>query len=62
MKELISTHGTTLVEAYAHDKIWSIGLDPSDPKIRNRALWQGTNLVGEILTEVREELMASELL
>jgi ribA/ribD-fused uncharacterized protein len=54
---LFATRGTTLVEAAPNDAIWGIGLTEDDPKALNRATWQGKNLLGEILTQIRIELM-----
>jgi len=36
-----------------------IGLGPNNPRALHRAQWRGANLLGEILTEVRETLMKS---
>ena len=57
---LFATRGTTLVEAAPRDTIWGIGLGAKNPKARSRQEWRGKNWLGQILTEVREELMAKE--
>ena len=57
---LFATEGTTMVEAAPRDTIWGIGLGAKNPKARNRKQWRGKNWLGEILTQVREELMASK--
>lgn len=56
-RALIATKGTTLVEAAYNDSIWGIGLSEDDPKSRNRKTWKGKNLLGEILTILREEII-----
>lgn len=55
---LIATRGTTLVEASPRDRIWGIGLGAKDPRAQNEATWKGQNLLGKILTKLREELIA----
>eukprot|EP00057_Strongylocentrotus_purpuratus_P033929 XP_793312.1 PREDICTED: riboflavin biosynthesis protein PYRR, chloroplastic [Strongylocentrotus purpuratus] len=54
--ELMATRGTTLVEASPRDKIWGIGMGKDNPHAKNKSKWRGQNLLGYILTEVREEL------
>lgn len=58
--ELMSTRGTTLVEAAPRDTVWGIGLSAKNWKAQHREHWRGKNLLGEILTEVREELAAKQ--
>ena len=59
-KTFLATHPRTLVEAAPRDRLWGIGLGAFNPKARNRSQWRGRNLLGQILTEVREELRQDE--
>ncbi|GAA0872317.1 hypothetical protein GCM10009117_14640 [Gangjinia marincola] len=54
---LSKTNGTTLVNASPQDKIWGIGLEHFNEKAKKRSNWEGMNLLGEILTELRINLM-----
>ncbi len=55
-KFLQSTRGRILVEAAGRDTIWGIGLSATNPKAQDPRLWRGQNLLGFILTEVRDRL------
>lgn len=59
-KKLLATGDTELVEASPVDRIWGVGLGADDPRITERANWRGLNLLGKILTQVRDELRAVE--
>lgn len=55
---LMAIQGRTLVEAAPNDRIWGIGLAEDDPRAASRSTWLGTNWLGEILTDLREDLIA----
>jgi ribA/ribD-fused uncharacterized protein len=56
--KLLATAPTTLVEASPFDRIWGVGLRESDPRIHDRRNWRGKNLLGFLLTRLRDELLA----
>lgn len=53
---LLSTNNKILVEASPYDKIWGIGILESDSRAENPLLWNGENLLGFALMEVRHQL------
>lgn len=53
---LLSTGELVLCEAKKGEKIWGIDIDVTDPKVANQANWNGENLLGKALIEVRTTL------
>lgn len=56
LKEILSKKGKILVEASPYDKIWGIGLLATDPRALNRDTWLGKNYLGDVLTQLCEDL------
>jgi ribA/ribD-fused uncharacterized protein len=56
MGQLAATKGTTLVFADIIDGELGNGLPKDNPQINDRKAWQGKNLLGEFLTELRVKL------
>ncbi len=55
---LLGTGDAVLVEASSRDRIWGVGLGPSNRDARRPERWRGRNLLGFALMEVRARLMA----
>jgi ribA/ribD-fused uncharacterized protein len=53
---LLNTGEQVLVEASPMDKIWGIGMAGDHPDARNPVKWEGENLLGFALMEVRKKL------
>ena len=53
---LLGTGHELLAECSPYDKKWGIGIDIGNPDRFSVSKWQGKNLLGRILMEVREEL------
>ncbi len=55
-RRLLDTGDTILAEANPKDYIWGIGLAEDDPAALDPGNWQGLNLLGQALMQVRVEL------
>jgi ribA/ribD-fused uncharacterized protein len=53
---LLSTNDKILVEASPYDTIWGIGMLETDKRVENPSQWNGENLLGFALMEIRDEL------
>ncbi len=53
---LMSTGDAILAEANPYDKVWGIGLSPGTKNIADPYTWEGLNLLGFALMEIREYL------
>lgn len=58
--QLFATAGSTLVETNPDDRYWGVGLFMHDPAVRQPMLWPGQNVLGRLLTMLRERLMARD--
>jgi ribA/ribD-fused uncharacterized protein len=56
---LVATQGTRLVEAAPSDLIWGVGLSQDDDRILDPGNWRGSNWLGQVLTVLRDDLIAS---
>lgn len=53
---LLATGEKLIAEATRNDKIWGIGIDRGDPRVRCPSRWNGANLLGWALMEARAAL------
>lgn len=47
----------TFIEGNPYDKIWGVGIKFNDNRIFDKTNWNGKNLLGKILTKVRDEII-----
>ncbi len=59
-KFLLNTKDHVLVEASPVDRIWGVGLAADDERVEDPEQWQGLNLLGFALMEVRRLLQESD--
>ena len=57
---LLSTAPRVLVEASPYDRIWGIGMDANHADVADPTKWNGLNLLGFVLMDVRAQLMNGE--
>jgi ribA/ribD-fused uncharacterized protein len=57
---LLQTYPKILAEASPFDTKWGIGLAADHSDSCNMQKWKGRNLLGEVLMEVRDELLKDE--
>jgi ribA/ribD-fused uncharacterized protein len=55
MLKLLRTGQKVIAEASPSDRVFGIGLAPSDPLAQDPSNWKGTNLLGKALMSVRDE-------
>ncbi len=55
LKEFLLTFPTNTIfaEAAPWDKVWGIGLGPDNPDSLDKSKWQGENLLGKVISEIR---------
>lgn len=56
LKTLLGTGNAVLAECSPYDQKWGVGVSTDDPNHCDVSRWNGQNLLGRILMEVRDEL------
>jgi len=54
-EDLLATGHKIIAEANPHDKIWGIGMGSKNPDAQCPSKWNGENLLGKVLMEVRDK-------
>lgn len=60
MANLVRTEAKIIAEASPYDRIYGIGLSPTDPDTQIESKWKGKNLLGKILMDVRREKLLAQ--
>lgn len=55
-KKLLSTGNLLLAECAVNDRKWGIGVSMNDPRNQIPQCWRGSNLLGQVLMDVRAML------
>lgn len=55
MAKLKATGDAIMAEASPWDKIWGIGMTAEDPDSKSPERWNGQNILGDILMEIRDD-------
>ena len=53
---LLNTGDKMIIEANPKDTRWGVGLSAEDDRVLDESQWQGENLLGKVLMQVRDEL------
>lgn len=61
IKELLATGDSLICMCSPQDRVWGIGIGLRDRRWRNPENWNGTNFLGNILMEIRDEIHQLEM-
>lgn len=60
-RQILNTGDALLAECAVRDTIWGIGLSMKDERRLDPAKWQGSNLLGKVLMQVRDVLRQEQV-